>query len=331
MTKLVSSVALVTLASMGLLACTASSEPGGACEHVAGITPPAAGAKGKLLNGSQLNGSQLNGSQLNGAQLNGAQLNGAQVNGAQMNGRTVNGVRLNGVHLNGQQVHGTVAHLDGSRVVLESGGDLPIGATLSAELSDGSTIDLDVADAEAQASDPTIVSYRLTFAGENLCASGKGVFVQGIWDEATGARRDHEGLVTYACTDGAIGKCVLFGYKPWTVGVELHQSCTRMVRADYCGDGISHTRDGTEIDVFDVTGVQSPSDATMIFEAGWGVDGAVCVHAPRYVDVIEGQGVARPTCWSGKPTCESWGVAQAMGARLGDASRSQTRLVCADL
>ena len=59
------------------------------------------------------------------------------------------------------------------------------------------------------------------------------------------------------CTGGAIGKCVRWGYKPWRSGPDgvalwdYHQACVRMVRADYGGDGVGHTRDNTPVDVFD--------------------------------------------------------------------------------
>jgi hypothetical protein len=54
---------------------------------------------------------------------------------------------------------------------------------------------------------------------------------------------------TLTCTSGASGKYVRMGYKPWRkVGTdslwEYHQACVRVIRADYGGDGISHTRDG---------------------------------------------------------------------------------------
>jgi ADYC domain-containing protein len=47
---------------------------------------------------------------------------------------------------------------------------------------------------------------------------------------------------------------VRFGYKPWREAAgkprwDYHQACVRMVRADYAGDGIGHTRDGTLIDL----------------------------------------------------------------------------------
>jgi hypothetical protein len=90
------------------------------------------------------------------------------------------------------------------------------------------------------------------------------------------------------CTSGALGKCVLFGYRPWR-GAEMaamHQACTRMVRADYCGDGHPHTKDGTKIDVFDRVGVQlDEPDPGMTFEAGWATDGAVCVAHTRVANV----------------------------------------------
>ena len=60
--------------------------------------------------------------------------------------------------------------------------------------------------------------------------------------------RDDRFSVT--CTSGVIGKCVRAGYKPWKTAADgrpmwdYHQACTRLIRADYCGDGRTHTRDG---------------------------------------------------------------------------------------
>lgn len=95
------------------------------------------------------------------------------------------------------------------------------------------------------------------------------------------------------CTSGAIGKCVRFGYKPWKKGPngeslwDYHQACVRLLRADYCGDGHAFTRDGTEVDVFDSLGIQSDTTAPgMVFEAGWGPAGALCVQHPRIKENI---------------------------------------------
>lgn len=49
-----------------------------------------------------------------------------------------------------------------------------------------------------------------------------------------------------------------------------------MARADYCGDGVPHTKSGTLIDLYDIHGIQTvvPNDG-QTFEAGWNEDGAV--------------------------------------------------------
>jgi hypothetical protein len=96
------------------------------------------------------------------------------------------------------------------------------------------------------------------------------------------------------CTGGAEGKCVRFGYKPWGTGRDgvtlapYYQACVRLVRADYCGDGTGHTRNGTPIDLFDAIGTQGDEVAPgMTFEAAWGPDGAVCVRHTRLQEVLD--------------------------------------------
>src|SRR5207302_852255 len=102
---------------------------------------------------------------------------------------------------------------------------------------------------------------------------------------ADGAMEPAEpGVFEIVCTSGARGKCVSFGYLPWTSeGMrEIYDACVRMVRADYCGDGEETTRDGMQIDLYDHRGIQkSDSDTTLEFEAGWTAAGAVCVHHVR--------------------------------------------------
>jgi hypothetical protein len=97
------------------------------------------------------------------------------------------------------------------------------------------------------------------------------------------------------CASGAVGKCVRFGYKPWREFNEqslwnYHQACVRMITADYGGDGISHTRDGTLIHFSDRLGVQRPQPDSggrdLKFEAAWGPDGAVCVRRTRVVELL---------------------------------------------
>jgi ADYC domain len=95
------------------------------------------------------------------------------------------------------------------------------------------------------------------------------------------------GIFELACTSGALGKCVRFGYPPWgaangTPLREVYNACIRMVRADYCGDGTPTTRDGQRIDIYDDLGIQQhENEAAMAFEAGWSADGATCVRHTR--------------------------------------------------
>jgi hypothetical protein len=107
------------------------------------------------------------------------------------------------------------------------------------------------------------------------------------------------GSFQLACTAGAMGKCVRFGYHPWQTRdlpqpvshhdgepvpshLDLFNACIRMVRADYGGDGTGTTRNGMLIDLYDDYGIQAPDlDHRMTFEAGWTQDGAVCVNHPR--------------------------------------------------
>ena len=97
------------------------------------------------------------------------------------------------------------------------------------------------------------------------------------------------------CTSGAQGKCILWGYDPWGTGphgedlAPYYEACLHMVRADYDGRGVAHTRNGTQIDVFDRIGVESAdslNDRAFAFEAGWAPTGAVCVAKTRYADLL---------------------------------------------
>jgi hypothetical protein len=109
---------------------------------------------------------------------------------------------------------------------------------------------------------------------------------------------DRNGGFTIACTSGAVGKCILSGYSPWTDAVsrprELHSACVHAARADYGGDGTSHTRDGTVIAMCDRLG-RKPCDHNRrrAFEAAWSADGAVCVARPRIRAMVSLRDLAR--------------------------------------
>ncbi len=104
------------------------------------------------------------------------------------------------------------------------------------------------------------------------------------------------GVFELTCTGGAQGKCVRFGYRPWEKGPDgapmwgLYNTCVRLVRADYSGDGKGTTRNGQPIDIYDFLGVQAKADdPSHDFEAGWSPQGAVCV---RHVRVKENTNLA---------------------------------------
>lgn len=118
--------------------------------------------------------------------------------------------------------------------------------------------------------------------------------VGGSWSQSGEPQSGRSDAITFACTSGAIAKCIRFGYKPWAErrGIPLapyHSACIRMVRADYCGDGRAHTQDGTNIDVWDPLGIQTrdqPEGKPQVFEAAWRPEGAAYLNLPRWSDDI---------------------------------------------
>lgn len=110
--------------------------------------------------------------------------------------------------------------------------------------------------------------------------------IAGRWTETGELRRDAGGA-TLACASGALAKCIEWGFAPW-IDADDFTACTRMVRADYCGDGRAHTRPGIRI-AFERSsdGAAHPMPpAGFRFEASWGRDGAHCVVATRVADLF---------------------------------------------
>jgi len=175
-----------------------------------------------------------------------------------------------------------------------------IGLVLQARSSAGPT---EVAICGAEPADHSrMVWYHIKIwnpvaqAWENPCVATMAVrdpralAVNGVWDE-TGAHRDSPAQFTFACENGAIAKCVQWGYEPWESRdgqslAKVHQACTRMARADYCGNGRSHTLDGTSIDIYDTRGILTPETGTL-FEADWAPDGATCINQTRRGDPVD--------------------------------------------
>jgi len=125
-----------------------------------------------------------------------------------------------------------------------------------------------------------VVYDAATSTWKDPCADNGGlglIPLQGAWDLETGDALGGD-QVTLACRGSVLAKCVEWGYEPWRSPemADLHQACTRMARADYCGDGTPHTVDGTKIDVYDAYGVQQKVTHWPV-EAEWGPEGATCI------------------------------------------------------
>jgi hypothetical protein len=209
------------------------------------------------------------------------------------------------------EVHGTAF-----RVRLADGRTLGpqelVGATLEAsdEASRPLTVRIDAVVPDPRDPEDEVLLYRMTALGADgawheLCspdpAGERWAFpLAGRWTAAGEHLQAATGVFNVTCSSGAIGKCVRFGYKPWKRppdGAALwdhHQACVRMMRADYCGDGKSFTRDGTLIDLYDQLGIQKDEPAPgMRFEAGWGKDGATCVARVRIPENMTLEGLAQ--------------------------------------
>ncbi len=237
-----------------------------------------------------------------GVSMQGVSMQGVSMQGVSMQGVSLQGVSLQGVSLQGMSLFGTVLSgqmaIQHGQVLTLSGADL-VGATLSGILSDGTSVLLRIDAVDVDAGDATgeILLYTVVMSDgaggwSNLCqpdpdGAQKAVPLAGVWDPR-GTHHDSADLFTLGCTSGVIAKCARWGYKPWeTVEgrslADFHQACTRMARADYCGDGVSHTKNGTYIDMYDVLGIQRQASRDgMMFEAAWLPGGAYCMARPRW-------------------------------------------------
>lgn len=175
-----------------------------------------------------------------------------------------------------------------------------VGSTFKARTEYNQEVQMKVVDIELDPEDPELYLYQIDFLDESqgkwqsLCLPDlKGVSraipLKGFWDDS-GSYNDSPSIMTFACTAGVIAKCVRWGYKPWKTknGISLkpyHQTCTRMTRADYCGNGKGHTRDGTTINVFDLINIQERTpDTGMVFEAAWDENGATYFSRARWFE-----------------------------------------------
>ncbi len=251
---------------------------------------------------------------------NDAQLNSVFMNGIRVNGIRVNGIRVNGIRVNGASLFGSV--FSGTR---EDNGQLLIGQDFDNSMMEAVGADSSVEDVRVVSSRTDALSgirfYRVEHFSNgnwrNICdTNSETIPVRGRWDNHSGDHDSDNSVFTFACRGAALAKCAEWGYKRWGTEWEhyegedreralsyFHQACTRMVRGDYCGNGVPHTRNGTAIDVWDALGIQEMTEGSgMLFEAEWTPSGASCVKRTRWSDDAAGNGPDKDYILS---TCET--------------------------
>jgi hypothetical protein len=283
-----------------------------------------------------LQGSNLQGSNLQGSTLQGMNLVGFQIEGATLGGAALVNLRIERGEIVAEQDQVTKR------------GSALVGAHLQAQAQNLSVSPPATALLEYRITGvvPEDAKYDLTHTGSTfLYTLEQWVDETGSWEPACpvdsdgrrvaiplaatwnehGDRVESRSLFTLGCTTGVIAKCYRWGYRPWVTDygdlVAMHWTCTRLARADYCGNGVSHTRDGTLINVWDNLPAPGPiqthgdSLPGMIFEAGWNTGGAVCLSHVRWLDL---ESVIAATCADrlippglGERTCDT--LAEAYG------------------
>jgi ADYC domain len=86
---------------------------------------------------------------------------------------------------------------------------------------------------------------------------------------------------------GAFGKCVAAEFfDPTAQGTSRFLACVRAMRADYCGNGLSLTLQGTPLTIYDRP---PPNDLCLTgqcYEASWDEQGAPCINHKRYEHLL---------------------------------------------
>ncbi|MDX2089754.1 MAG: ADYC domain-containing protein [Kofleriaceae bacterium] len=274
-----------TVALVMLCGCGVDDE---AAEAVSTVEQHGINMQGINMQGINMQGINMQGFALGNATLAGASLANLRV----VKGELVaerNGVTVRGTGLTGAELVADVTDVDGGYVQLayriasvqaEVGND-PTGT--------GNTFLYNV----EQWVDDT-ASWQPA-CGVDADGRRAAIPVGATWNQ-TGDRVESSTHFTFACTTGVIAKCYRWGYRPWLTGyggadfTDYHQACTRMARADYCGNGTPHTRENTAINVWDRLPAPGPIQkhgllppVGMLFEAGWSPHGAVCLSRARWL------------------------------------------------
>jgi hypothetical protein len=258
------------------------------------------------LAGQQMQGQQMQGQQMQGQQMQGTSLSGSPAPLETPVAHSYSGWFLQRHYLQSTWIsQGQIFAIDHAGHLLS--GQALIGAFVPATqgsstfwtqihgvasdptFSDGSTALYDVQIVNADGS-------LSPLCGPDLNGVAAAIPVATTFD-ATGARVESSSQFTFGCTAGVIAKCYRWGYRPWVASdsapagefAQLHWACTRLARADYCGNGQSWTQNGTLINVWDYAPAPGPFQqqgtppADFFFEAGWNTKGAVCLSKQRWL------------------------------------------------
>ena len=119
-------------------------------------------------------------------------------------------------------------------------------------------------------------------------------------DPDTADMATRKDTVYFACVSGAVGKAVTWGYRPWERSLSEFSNAVRVVRADYCHDGMSWTETGTAIQVKDRWNINTFLSTSEATEAVWTKTGIACLVKPRNpvftAPQVTCDGKAIPTC-----------------------------------
>jgi len=258
----------------------------------------AALANAALANAALANAALANAALANAALANAALANSATFTGVSFSGVTVSSAAVRNISFNGGLFSG-VRESDSSQV----SGIAFKNAIMKGKLSNNASMDMRIDDI-VHDSYYNVDWYYVSMSIDNgyswwpLCKNGVGALPLANRWSASNSKITDPSLFTFACDQAALAKCAKWGYDPQKTKREKldasnekyqslddwHQACTRLVTADYCGDGVSHTRTGTPIDIYDNLNIQSRDGSLRATEADWGADGAHCIRQTRWVN-----------------------------------------------
>lgn len=129
---------------------------------------------------------------------------------------------------------------------------------------------------------------------------GKAIAVPGFWDVDGNYDKGGAGEFSLSCMNGAVAKCVHWGYRPWSTGVPdlapYYTACVNAARASYNDDERSYSCSGTWFWIYDSLGIQKYDEPSCVaagvvkirgedvpsFESRWAADHLVCAVRHRW-------------------------------------------------